>query len=125
MVPVALGFLKRLEKEKIEWLTPDFRELPTVFFRFVHAAAMYFHASNQHLPLEFTNALSIHITSTKSHVGVLNYDNLLYDALTNAKILAGFTGGSLIDGFTICPLEKSGFITFSLDDAGRMSLLSG
>lgn len=100
MALVALNFLKSLEKNNVEWLSGNSRELPTAFRRFVHAVGMYFHASNHALPLNFVDSLSTYLSQTKSHVGVLNYDNLLYDALTGTNLLAGFTKGSLIDGFT-------------------------
>jgi hypothetical protein len=109
MALVALSFLKALEKNNIDWLSPASKDLPTAFRRFVHAAAVYFHESNHSLPANFVDALSSYISATKSHVGVLNYDNLLYDSLKDAGILRGYNG-SLIDGF-----HESGFARAQMD----------
>lgn len=53
--------------------------------------------------------LSDFIKETKSHVAVLNYDNLLYDAFTNTGVLSGYRG-ALIDGF-----HRAGFDKENLD----------
>lgn len=109
MALVASNFLRSLERDDVQWLSDGSRELPVAVRRFVHAVAVYFHASNQQLPLNFADALGTFIKETKSHVAVLNYDNLLYDALYAQGVLKGFYG-SLIDGFL-----KDGFDTDNLD----------
>lgn len=109
MALVASNFLKSLERDDVQWLSDGSRELPVAVRRFVHAVAVYFHASNQSLPLNFADALGTFVKETKSHVAVLNYDNLLYDALYVQGVLQGFNG-ALIDGFL-----KNGFASENLD----------
>ncbi|MFP5392520.1 MAG: hypothetical protein ACLGI6_13405, partial [Gammaproteobacteria bacterium] len=77
--------------------------------RFVHAVDVYFHGSGEQLPDNFTDALSTHIHRTKSHIAVLNYDNLLYDALYASEVLRGYDG-ALIDGF-----RRDGFAPANLE----------
>lgn len=106
---VASEFLRRFESDEVRWLSDMSRNLPEAFRRFVHAVAAYFHDSGQELPMPFVDALSDFIESTISHVAVLNYDNLLYDALQNTEILSGYDG-TLIDGF-----HRAGFAKANLD----------
>jgi len=106
---VASEFLREFENEEIRWLANEAHDLPEAFKRFIHEVASYFHLSNQVLPLEFTRHLSLFIERTKSHIATLNYDNLLYDALTGTGILSGYNG-SLLDGFL-----REGFAENNLD----------
>ncbi len=110
MALVALKFLNSFEKENsAEWLNGKSRDLPHAFQTFIHAAAVYFHDSDEALPKEFIENLARFINDSKSHVAVLNYDNLLYDALTKIEILKGYSG-ALIDGF-----HRDGFRSSNLD----------
>jgi hypothetical protein len=102
---VASEFLRRFESENVKWLSDHSREFPQAFRRFVHEVASYFHDSGKHLPYPFVDSLSNFIKVTKSHVAVLNYDNLLYDALTETGVLSGYNG-SLIDGFHRVGFDK-------------------
>ncbi len=106
---VAAGFLKAFESEEVEWLNNASRELPQAFRRFIHEVASYFHKSGEHLNSEFIEPLSSFIRKTASHVAVLNYDNLLYDALVKTRVLNGYHD-TLIDGF-----HKSGFASDNLN----------
>lgn len=106
---VAADFLRTFETAKTKWLNKESRKLPQAFRRFVHEVAWYFHDSNKKLPIEFNEPLSTFIRNSKSHVAVLNYDNLLYDALSLSKVLDGYND-TLIDGFW-----KSGFDGKNLD----------
>lgn len=93
MALLALKFLRSLESKKsAEWLNKISRELPQAFQTFIHAAAVYFHDSGKALPPQFIENLAQFINDSKSHVALLNYDNLLYDALTEAEILKGYSG---------------------------------
>lgn len=103
MAIVASNFLRSFENEKVEWLSEASRKFPQAFRVFIYEVAVYFHDSEKELPSEFMKSLALYIEDSKSHIAVLNYDNLLYDALTEAKTLRGFSG-PLIDGFL-----KSGF----------------
>lgn len=106
---VASGFLKSFESRKVKWLSKSSRELPQAFRQFVHEVGVYFHSSDQTLPGSFVTPLVDFVNDTKSHVAVLNYDNLLYDAFVQTKVLDGYHG-SLIDGFL-----KSGFASENLE----------
>lgn len=113
---VASEFLRGFESADVRWLSDESRELPQAFKRFVHEVATYFHESNETLPENFADGLSEFIKSTKSHVAVLNYDNLLYDALQNSGVLSGYNG-ALIDGF-----HRQGFAKENLDRRNIQSL---
>lgn len=106
---VASEFLKGFESEQVKWLSDMSREFPQAFRRFVHEVAMYFHNSGETLPRAFIDPLSEFVKETKSHVGVLNYDNLLYDSFLSTGVLSGYDG-TLIDGF-----HKAGFAKKNLD----------
>ena len=107
---MASDFLKAFERNDVRWLTDTSRELPLAFRRFVHAVAVYFHESGEHLPIAFMEPLANYIDKTRSHIAVLNYDNLLYDGLKSFDLLRGYQG-ALIDGFW----RSTGFQTSNLD----------
>lgn len=106
---VSSEFLRDFETDDVKWLSDSCRDLPQAFRRFVHEVASYFHDSNQALPAPFVEALSDYIKTTKAHIAVLNYDNLLYDSFTESEVLSGYRG-SLIDGFL-----RNGFSKDNLD----------
>lgn len=95
---IAATFLKSFENQQVEWLNEHSRDLPQAFSKFIHEVAYYFHCSESELPREFIDPLVQFIRATSSHVGVLNYDNLLYDAFVNTYLLNGYRD-TLIDGF--------------------------
>lgn len=99
VVIVAAEVLQDFEKDDVAWLNEQSREMPTAFRRFIYEVAFHFQKSTHSLPLKFSKALSNFLKKTSSHIAVLNYDNLLYDALLQTKILNGYSG-VLIDGFT-------------------------
>ena len=107
---IATEILSGYETERVAWLNDNSRDVPEAFKKFVHEVALYFHSSDKSLPIDFVSSLSSYIQQTKSHVGVLNYDNLLYDALCRTHILKGYSG-TLIDGF----LSTSGFAAENMD----------
>lgn len=90
--------LQAYETPEAEWLTKNSRELTGAFKKYIHDVGIYFQKSGERLPEAFTTNLSDYIKSTKTHIGVLNYDNLIYEALVGSKVLDGFSG-TLIDGF--------------------------
>lgn len=106
---VASEFLRNFESNEIQWLNENSRKFPEAFKRFIHEVASYFHDSEYFLPDEFIKPLSTFVNETKSHIAVLNYDNLLYDGLVNNEVLRGYFG-SLIDGF-----HRAGFSQTNLD----------
>lgn len=102
---VASEFLRNFESDEVKWLSDMSRGFPEAFRRFVHEVASYFHDSGKTLPDAFVMPLSAFIKETKSHVAVLNYDNLLYDAFNNTDVLSGYRG-ALIDGFLRAGFDK-------------------
>jgi hypothetical protein len=100
---LAAKFLRSFETREACWLAEAAQQLPEAFARFIHEVAAYFHESERVLPLEFVQSLSGYVSDSASHVATLNYDCLLYDALRNSGVLAGYDG-TLQDGF-----RKSGF----------------
>jgi hypothetical protein len=95
---VAAGFLRSFENDKVQWLNDHSRNLPAAFRKFIHEVACYFHDSEQELPRTFIDPLAQFIRKTSSHVGVLNYDNLLYDGFVKEGVLNGYYD-TLNDGF--------------------------
>ena len=61
------------------------------------------------LPDSFVTPLVEFIRLSHSHIATLNYDNLLYQALIEAGVLAGYNG-ALVDGFL-----SSGFAADNLE----------
>lgn len=106
----AIETLRDFEKNDISWLNDSSREVPDAFKKYIHEVGLYFHKSNKNLPFDFISQLANFIRKSNSHIGILNYDNLLYDPLCQLKILSGFSG-YLIDGFT----DKKGFDPSNLD----------
>jgi hypothetical protein len=95
---IATEFLCNFEIGGTSWVTPQAKELPSTFKKYIHEVALYFHRSDYTLPDEFLEPLSNYIKDTKSHVVTLNYDNLLYDGFKSKSVLDGYDG-PLIDGF--------------------------
>jgi hypothetical protein len=95
---MAVDFLNKFNTDELSWVSEQAHELPSAFRKFLAEVGFYFHESCYTLPEEFLEPLCEHIKSTKSHVATLNYDNLLYDAFKDSKVLDGYRG-SLIDGF--------------------------
>ncbi len=95
---VAAGFLRSFETEEVHWLNDHSRDLPVAFRKFIHEVACYFHGSGKELPREFIDPLAQFVRETASHIGVLNYDNLLYDGFVKEGILNGYRD-VLNDGF--------------------------
>jgi hypothetical protein len=106
---LAAKFLRSFEKRGTRWLADDAQELPEAFARFIHEVAAYFHEADEVLPLEFVDSLSRFVSESASHIATLNYDSLLYDALGNSGVLAGYKG-TLLDGF-----HKAGFDNSNMD----------
>lgn len=106
---LAAKFLRSFETPETKWLAEEAQQLPEAFARFIHEVAAYFHESDWVLPLEFVQSLSRYVSDSASHVATLNYDCLLYDALTNSGVLAGYNG-TLLDGFL-----RTGFANTNMD----------
>ncbi len=120
----AAEFLKRFEKPEVEWLNDNSREISKAFKTYIHEVGMYFHRSNKELPQEFINELAKYINQTKSHVAVLNYDNLIYDAFCHKKVLDGYYG-PLIDGFLSTGFSPTYLDRFNISKHGWYLHLHG
>ncbi|PIT71219.1 hypothetical protein B9Z42_16050 [Limnohabitans sp. B9-3] len=94
----ASELLKAYETEEAPWLNENSREIVAAFKKFIHQTSHYFHRSGKQLPDGFLDPLVEFIKTSKSHVALLNYDNLLYDPLLRTKVMDGYSG-TLIDGF--------------------------
>ncbi|CAN0552332.1 unnamed protein product [Ectocarpus sp. 12 AP-2014] len=95
---IATEYLCNFEVSGTSWVSPEAKELPSTFKKYIHEVALHFHRSGNELPDEFLDPLSDYIKDTKSHVVTLNYDNLLYDGFKSKNVLDGYNG-PLIDGF--------------------------
>lgn len=107
---IATEFLCSFELNGVAWVSEAAKELPSVFRKYIHEVALYFHRSRLTLPESFLAPLSDFVHRTKSHVATLNYDNLLYDAFVQFGVLRGYDG-PLLDGFW----NKTGFDESNLD----------
>lgn len=77
-------------------------KLPASVNRLVSRVGYYFHSYTvpENCQFEtFCKKLALYIKTYYVHVATLNYDNVLYNSLIDAKILNGYRG-HLIDGFT-------------------------
>lgn len=115
----ASELLQAYESNDVEWLNESSREIVSTFKRFIHQVGLYFQHSNKKLPDEFVNGLCDYIVKTKSHIAVLNYDNLIYDALCSNKILNGWNG-ILVDGY-----YSNGFDPKNLNRIGQNIIEKG
>ncbi|MBX9268697.1 hypothetical protein [Chromobacterium violaceum] len=59
--------------------------------------ALNLHESTFSLPDEFSTPLIKYVKESKSHVGTLNYDKLIYDKFLESGVLSGYSG-VLVDG---------------------------
>ena len=103
LVVSACDFLGRTGAGEIHWLSEYGRRFPLAVRRFIYKTAHHFHQRDFGLPLDFTVPLADFIHETNSHVATLNYDNLLYQPMIEARVLDGYNG-ALVDG-----LISSGF----------------
>lgn len=112
----AAETLRRYDDKKItdqKWLTDSAKEAPTAFKKCIHETSIYFHDSGKGLPNKFVKPLADYIKKTKSHVAILNYDNLLYDAFIAEKVLHG--RDHLVDGYS----KENGTLKFKKDILNR------
>lgn len=103
----ACSFLADLaEDDGVHWLTANGLNFPAVCKNYINRVALDLHQSSSTLPNSFSTALVKYIQSSKSHVGTLNYDKLLYQEFIDAGILSGYSG-SLVDGCTDSGFQES------------------
>lgn len=100
----ACEFLLALGDENYHWLSDMGKNFPQAVRKFIYNVACTFHHSDCSLPEDFIEAFAGFLTTTKSHIATLNYDNLLYSPLISRRVCAGYDG-VLVDGFT----NRTGF----------------
>ena len=95
----ACDFLMEMPtSEEVHWLSDDGQQFPRAVRKLIFNTARQFHQTDEVLPEEFIDPLADFIWRTNSHIGTLNYDNLLYQPMIDREALSGYDG-ALVDGF--------------------------
>jgi len=94
----ACDFLVGIPGSRIHWLSEEGQLFPTAVRKLIYHTARQFHQTGEELPADFVDPLCDYIEQTKSHIGTLNYDNLLYQPMIEKGLLHGYDG-ALVDGF--------------------------
>lgn len=105
----ACDFLLGIPGSRIHWLSEDGQNFPIAVRKFVYNTAKQFHLTGEILPTTFLDPFLAFIEATKSHVGTLNYDNLLYQPMIDSGLLKGYSG-ALVDGFHDSGFNKENFV---------------
>lgn len=105
------------------WLSNYGHDFTTAAQEYIHTVAAHLFDSTNTLPLEFKTALIDFIKNTKSHVGTLNYDRLLYKAFVDEGICNGFD--YLVDGFWNSGFDSSNLVRLYDKDFGYYMHLHG
>ncbi|MBN8426254.1 MAG: hypothetical protein J0L65_02180 [Xanthomonadales bacterium] len=105
----ACDFLLGIPGSRIHWLSEDGQSFPAAVRKFVHNTAKQFHLTGEVLPATFLDPFLEFIKATKSHVGMLNYDNLLYQPMIDRELLRGYCG-ALVDGFHDSGFNKENLV---------------
>lgn len=105
----SCDFLSSIPAQEVHWLSEHGASFPSAVRKFLHQVASQFHDTGHELPDTFVEPLVSFINDTNSHVATLNYDNLLYSALTSHHLCSGYNG-ALVDGF-----YRAGFDSENLD----------
>lgn len=94
----ACDVLVGIPDSRIHWLSEEGQRFPSAVRKLIYNTARQFHQTGEELPEEFLEQFCQFIEQTESHIGTLNYDNLLYQRMIDRGILQGYNG-SLVDGF--------------------------
>lgn len=94
----ACDFLLGIRGSRIHWLSEVGQAFPAAVRKLIYNTARQFHQTGEQLPDEFINPLLEFVDTTESHIGTLNYDNLLYQPMVEHELLHGYDG-ALVDGF--------------------------
>lgn len=107
-VVTACKLIGEVEREDPIWLTQHGRDFPRVIDHFIGRVAHYFHQCPTSTPeyLKCIEGVAWFVKNYYAHVATLNYDNLLYQPLIDAEVLAGYSG-HLLDGFTGMTFDES------------------
>ncbi len=101
----ACDFLQGINVAKTHWLSDDGKQFPVAVRMLIYNTAREFHQTKYTLPVGFLDAFCDFIQRTKSHIGTLNYDNLLYKPMIDRGLLQGYDG-TLVDGFRGAGFKK-------------------
>ncbi|MGE0526862.1 MAG: hypothetical protein AB7G93_23510 [Bdellovibrionales bacterium] len=98
-VVTACGLISQVENGARIWLTDHGHRFPQVIEHLIGRIAHYFHrcATTSAQFDAFIAGVVTFVRENNAHVATLNYDNLLYQPLIDADILAN--NGHLLDGF--------------------------
>ena len=96
-IVTACAAINRLEDDNAQWLTADGKSFPKAVSRYILKVATNLHNYHGKLPDEFLEPLFAFLRNTNSNIATLNYDRLLYGALVDDYLLAGYNG-NLVDG---------------------------
>jgi len=99
----ACEFLDTVANHNDGWLTNDGKSFPFASRKYLTNVAWYFHRHHNALPTSFLEPLFTFIKKTKTHVATLNYDNLMYQKMIEAGILARY------DCYLVDGIYDSGF----------------
>ena len=94
----ACDFLVGIPGSRIHWLSQEGQLFPAAVRKLIYNTARQFHQTGEELPDEFIGPFCDFIEQTESHIGTLNYDNLLYQPMIDRALLHGYDG-ALVDGF--------------------------
>ncbi|MCO7468691.1 hypothetical protein NJG16_01245 [Stenotrophomonas maltophilia] len=109
LVVSSCDFLAHMGRGGAHWLSEHGQRFPAAVRKFLYHTALELHQRDMALPMEFAAPLAAFLHESRSHVATLNYDNLLYQRMIEARVLDGY-GGALVDG-----LLSSGFSAENLE----------
>jgi hypothetical protein len=94
----ACEYLTSISTQNRTWLNNQGEQFPLATRSYLTEVAWYFHHHNNVLPDYFLSPLYEFISTNKTHIATLNYDNLMYQKFIEQGILSGYDG-PLVDGF--------------------------
>jgi hypothetical protein len=106
LVVSACDLLERTSGQGPHWLSEHGRQFPIAVRRFIYKTALHFHQRDFGLPVEFSAPLAEFVHETNSHIATLNYDNLLYQSMIEARVLDGYNG-ALVDGLLAAGFKET------------------
>ncbi len=106
LIVAACRTINNIGDHEIHWLTEQGIDFPAAVAEYIYRVASDLHLYDGNLPRDFLTPLFEFLHRTQSNIATLNYDRLLYGALIDEGILAGY-GGDLIDGMLDAGFSES------------------
>lgn len=97
LIVASCNTINSIGDDEVHWLTREGQDFPTAVAKYIHRVASDLHLYDGRLPSRFLTPLFEFLRNTQSNIATLNYDRLLYGALVDEGILAGYNG-DLVDG---------------------------